>query len=118
MEKIIRIGNTEKTFRANGATPIKYRRLFKGADFFRDLTAMKSIDLEHMTDADIEGIEKLAYTMCTDSNKPDMNFEDWLSQFELFGLVKAIPEVIELITGDLDTQAIAGSSKNADPAES
>lgn len=118
MEKTIKIGSVEKVFRSTGATPIKYRRLFKNADFFRDMSGMKDIDPDNLSDNDIEGIEKIAYAMCEDSNRPDMTFEGWLDQFEIFALVGAIPEIIGMITDNLNTQAIAGTSKNAIPAES
>lgn len=118
MEKLIKIGNVEKTFRSNGATPIKYRRIFKGGDFFRDITKLKAIDADNLSDNDIESIEKIAFAMCEDANKPGMTFETWLEQFELFALVTAIPDIIGAITENLDTQAIANASKNADPAES
>lgn len=118
MEKVIKIGDVERTFRANGATPIRYRKLFKGADFFGDLTKMRSMNLENMTDADIEGIEKIAFAMCEDSNKSGMDFETWLEQFSLLGLFTALPEIVGLITDNLDTQNIAGTSKNGEAAES
>ena len=118
MEKVIDIGGVKKTFRATGATPIKYRKLFKGADFFGDLNRMKNIDIENIFDTDIEGIERIAFAMCEDSNDPGMSFETWAEQFDLSSLLKAMPEVVGLIVANLDTQTITGTSKNAVPAES
>jgi len=118
MEQVIKIGDIEKTFRSNGATPIKYRKLFKGADFFRDLTKLKNIDLEKLSDSDVEAVEKVAFTMCEDSNKAGASFEKWLEEFDLFALLRATPEIMGVITGNLETQNIAGESKNGDPAES
>ena len=118
MEKLIIVGGIEKTFRSNGATPIKYRRLFKGADFFRDMMGMRNIDPENMSDEEIERIEKLAFAMCEDSNLPDMTFEKWMEQFELFDVFNAAPEIMGLVTENLETQAIPNKSKNAEPAES
>lgn len=116
MEKTVLIGEQERTFRSNGATPIRYRKLFKGADFFRDLNNLKNIDIDNMKDADLEAVEKIAYTMCEDSSEKDMTFEKWLEQFELFALLQAIPEVIGIITGNLDTQNLTDNSKNASRA--
>ena len=118
MEKNIRIGDIDKLFRSNGATPIKYRKIFKGSDFFRDLTNLRNIDPEQMSDADVEGVEKIAFAMCEDSNEPGMTFEKWLEQFEIYALLTAVPEIVELITGNIQTQAIAHDSKNAERAES
>lgn len=118
MEKKIKVGDVEKIFRSNGATPIKYRRLFKGRDFFRDLSGMKGLDANALADADIEAVERIAFVMCEDSNSPDVTFEAWLEQFDLFDLFQAMPGVIGCITGNLDTQNISNDSKNGEPAES
>lgn len=118
MEKLVKIGNVEKVFRANGATPIKYRNAYSGADFFKDVMSMRDIDENNLTDQNVETIEKVAFVMCEDSNKPGMTFERWLEQFELFDLIMAIPSIIEIITGNLDTQNITDASKNAGRAES
>lgn len=119
MEKLIKVGDVDRTFRANGATPIKYRKVFKGADFFKDLTSLKVVDLENMNNDDIERIEKIAFVMCEDSSKPGMSFESWLEQFSLLGLISALPEIVGLITDNIDTQNNGSSaSKNGDPAES
>ena len=118
MEKMINIGGAEKLFRATGATPIKYRRAFPGADFFRDISAMGGLDPDNMSDEDMEGIEKIAFVMCEDSALPGLTFEKWLDQFGLFDVFGAIPDIMELLTANLETQAITGSSKNAERAES
>lgn len=115
MEAIVSIGGVEKKFKATGATPIKYRRAFKGADFFRDLSNLKSLSEDNLRDEEIEIVEKIAYAMCTDSLVAGMTFENWVDQFDLFDLVRAIPEVINLITGNMETQNIA--EKNGDRAE-
>lgn len=117
MEKVIKIGNKEKTFKATAATPIKYRRAVPGGDFFRDLNELKEIDINNLSDMEIEQIEKFAFAMSTDANEANMTFEKWLDQFELFELIKAIPEILSLVMGNIETQNLS-NSKNTEPAES
>lgn len=119
MEKKVMVGGKEILFRANGATPMKYRNAFKGCDIFKDLMKINEAregvesDAEFFESIDMGMFERIAYVM-SDAQANHISIEDWLSQFEMMDILTALPDIMELWEANADTQSIA---KNTEAAE-
>jgi hypothetical protein len=102
LQKTIKIGDKEVTFRSSATIPRLYRVKFK-RDIFKDLSKLEksykgrtqggeSFEIE-----DLEIFENVAYIMAyhADHTIPD-NIDDWLDQFEMFSIYEVLPEILEL----------------------
>jgi hypothetical protein len=102
LQKTIKIGDQEVTFRSSATIPRLYRVKFK-RDIFKDLSKLEksykgrtqggeSFEIE-----DLEIFENVAYIMAyhADHTIPD-NIDDWLDQFEMFSIYEVLPEILEL----------------------
>lgn len=98
MDRILTIDGKEVGFRATASTPMRYRHRF-GRDIFDDLQKIRKDFLknEGFSLGSLEAFECLAYTMAKqyDPDIPDTP-EDWLDQFEYFGMVEVYPELFAL----------------------
>lgn len=102
VKKEIEIDGRIVPFKASGATPLFYRRLF-GRDMFKDMSRLtdsmpeKSEGKESkFTIEDLSLFENVSYCMAkqADSGIPDM--EEWYDQFEVFSIYSVLPELIDL----------------------
>ncbi len=107
LEKTVKVGDKEVTFRSSAAIPRLYRIKFK-RDIFRDLTKLeqsyKDKGSKDFEIADLEIFENVAYIMAlhADPNIPK-TIEDWLDQFEMFSIYQILPEILELWGANLFT---------------
>lgn len=95
MEKLINIDGKTVGFKATGATVLLYREKF-GADLFADMGKMK-IDSNGQLSGDTQCLNRIAYIMARqyDPAVPDDPLE-WFDSFEMFSLINAFPQIIEL----------------------
>ena len=121
LQKTVRVGDTDVTFRSSAAIPRLYRIKFK-RDIFRDLAKLEksyrsraASDSSAMEIEDLEIFENVAYIMAchADCTIPD-NIDDWLDQFEMFGIYEILPEILELWGSNLFTDV--PSKKNSSAA--
>ena len=102
LQKTVKVGEQEVTFRSSATIPRLYRIKFK-RDIFKDLSKLEksykgkteeggSFEIE-----DLEIFENVAYIMAyhADHSIPD-NIDDWLDQFEMFSIYEVLPEILEL----------------------
>lgn len=102
LQKTVKVGEKEVTFRSSATIPRLYRIKFK-RDIFNDLSKLEksykgkkeegsSFEIE-----DLEIFENVAYIMAyhADHSIPD-NIDDWLDQFEMFSIYEVLPEILEL----------------------
>lgn len=102
LQKTVKVGDKEVTFRSSATIPRLYRIKFK-RDIFKDLSKLEksykgkkeegsSFEIE-----DLEIFENVAYIMAyhADHSIPD-NIDDWLDQFEMFSIYEVLPEILEL----------------------
>ncbi|MCI6060848.1 MAG: hypothetical protein MR729_06840 [Dorea sp.] len=102
LQKTVKVGEKEVTFRSSATIPRLYRIKFK-RDIFKDLSKLEksykgkkeegsSFEIE-----DLEIFENVAYIMAyhADHSIPD-NIDDWLDQFEMFSIYEVLPEILEL----------------------
>ena len=99
IKKTIVIDDMPITFAASADTPRLYRNEFN-ADMIRDLMQFKSAD-----DFNIEVINQVAYAMAKQATPDIAPFDEWLSQFGLFSIVSAMPDMLDLWGKNLATSA-------------
>lgn len=112
MEKIIRIDGKDIKFKSTGATALRYRMQF-GRDLFVDLLklekAFKSEDgklkeeIENVEAFDLEVFYNLTWVFAKTADKTLPTPLEWLDTFDTFPLVDIIPDLMELIEGNLRT---------------
>lgn len=88
MKKTITIGDKSVDLECNAFTPIAYREL-TGDDFLKGLMALNQDDPDTML------LINLTYIMAKQAGY-DGTLEAFLSQFELFDVYNALPQVLEL----------------------
>ena len=122
MKKVINIDGIDVEMKCSGATPARYRELFKH-DLFKELAGMSkfmitdnngqtSVDLEHI---DFGIVERMAYTMASQANRNIGSMSDWLDQFEhATALIDAMPDILTLYMDGL-TSTSEVKKKNAEP---
>lgn len=118
MEKTVRIGDKEVTFRSSASVPRIYRIKFK-RDIFKDLAKLEksfqdkgSEDGSVMEIDDLEIFENVAYIMAyhADPTIPK-TIDEWLEQFEMFSIYEILPEILELWGTNLITDVEAKKNR-------
>ena len=121
MEKTVKIGDKEVTFRSSASVPRIYRIKFK-RDIFRDLAKLEKSFQDKggeegsvMEIDDLEIFENVAYIMAwhADPSIPG-TIEEWLDEFEMFSIYEILPEILDLWGSNLVTDI--QSKKNGIPA--
>ena len=113
LQKTVKVGDKEVTFRSSATIPRLYRLKFK-RDIFKDLSKLeksyKSQDdgSKQLEIEDLEIFENVAYIMAyhADNTIPD-TIDEWLDQFEMFSIYEVLPEILELWGSNLFTDAAA-----------
>ena len=119
LQKTVKVGEQEVTFRSSATIPRLYRIKFK-RDIFKDLSKLEksykgkteeggSYEIE-----DLEIFENVAYIMAyhADHSIPD-NIDDWLDQFEMFSIYEVLPEILALWGTNLVTDIESKKNLNA-----
>ena len=109
LEKTVKVGEQEVTFKSSAAIPRMYRIKFK-RDIFKDLTKLeksykdKDDGTKELEIEDLEIFENVAYIMALhgDSSTPS-SIDEWLDQFEMFSIYEILPEILELWGSNLFT---------------
>ena len=103
LQKTVKVGNQEVTFKSSAAVPRIYRIKF-GRDIFKDLAKLENAyrenvgkDASSMQVEDLEIFENVAYVMAyhADPTIPE-TIDEWLEQFEMFSIYEVLPEILEL----------------------
>lgn len=109
MDRVLVIDGKEVGFRVTASTPMRYRHMF-GRDIFEDLQKIRAefIKGEGFSLANLEAFEYLSYIMAKqyDPDIPDTP-EDWLDEFEIFGIVDVYPEIFQLWVDNEKTTSAA-----------
>ena len=121
LQKTVKLGNQEVTFKSSAAIPRMYRVKF-GRDIFKDLSKLEQAykanvgkESSSMQIEDLEIFENVAYIMAfhADPSIPK-TIDEWLDQFDMFSIYQVLPEILELWGANLVTDI--ESKKNAVPA--
>lgn len=105
MYREIKVGKGTVPMLANGATPIRYRMVFK-----KDLiTEFQHIEGNYSIAVDT--VSELAFILAKAAEKADMNklnmetYIAWLEQFDPFDLTDASEAIIDLYIGNEETKS-------------
>lgn len=112
MNKTVNISGVEVRLKSSGALPRLYTILCK-SDLFKDMKMLESIKAEDLlSNESMVTLENIAYTMYMHANpKEEIGIEEWLEQFGMFGIVQALPEIIELWQEEINTNSVAKKNK-------
>ena len=103
MEKNINIDGKEYKLVANGATPRKYRSLFR-QDIFSGISTAVNAKGEILNS---EVFENLAYCMALQGGMQNIPIEDWLdSMSSPLAILEAATEILELWTAETQTTSV------------
>lgn len=106
MEKIIRIDNKDITFKSTAGTLMRYRNNF-GRDLIKDIVALdkkfKTVKsgIAQFEILELDMFEKIAWSMAKTANNNIPDIEHWLDEFNSFSIMHILPEIMELLIGNL-----------------
>lgn len=108
MTKTIKINGINVEFKSSGALIRIYHNLF-GRDLFKDMDVLKGLTEKSMLEtANLSLLEDIAYCMAKHADPNNkMTIEEWLEQFDVFGVVTALPEIIDLWLEGTTTNSVA-----------
>lgn len=124
LQKTVKIGEQEVTFRSSATIPRLYRIKFK-RDIFKDLSKLEKSykdksgkDGSTMEIEDLEIFENVAYIMAyhADHSIP-ANIDDWLDQFEMFSIYEILPEILDLWGSNLITDVRSKKTAAQQPGD-
>lgn len=103
MRAMINVGDKQVPFEASADTPRMYRIQFN-RDLIKDIF---SLDLKHPENINMEMLENISYVMAkaADPELQDTSIKEWLSQFGMFDLYKALPEIVNLWAINMRTES-------------
>lgn len=107
MEKVLNIGGKDIKLKSTAGTMMRYRNNFN-RDFIKDLIKLQEkLKEKAETGAEFEALdldlfEKIAWCMAktADDNIPDI--EHWLDEFETFDIMQVLPQIMELLTANME----------------
>lgn len=106
MEKIIRIDDKDIKFKSTAGTLMRYRNHF-GRDFIKDIVALEKkfktvkSGIAQFEIVELDMFEKIAWSMAKTANDKVPDIEHWLDEFNSFSIMKILPEIMELLVGNL-----------------
>ena len=96
MEKTLTIDGKNITFKANAATPLRYKAQF-GKDFFSEVIKLEKLKGDSLDGVDFDLFYNLIWTMAKTADPKIPEPITWLDGFEEFPLLEIIPEIQDLI---------------------
>ena len=107
MEKTIKINDKKVTFKTSAALPRLYKSMY-GRDLFADMMALEGTDSEHALDGDvINTLEDVAFCMARHADSSITNdVVEWLEGFDTFGVIKTLPDILDLWRGEIETSSV------------
>jgi len=107
MEKILNIGGKEIKLKSTAGTMMRYRNNFN-RDFLKDLINLQE-KLKDRTEngtqfqaVDLDIFEKIAWCMAKTADDSIPQIENWLDQFETFDIMQILPQIMELLVGNME----------------
>lgn len=108
MEKKLTISGIDVRLKSSGALPRLYTTLIH-RDIFKDMVMLESVSVDNAMSNDVmTTLENIAYVMYRHANPKDAkSIDEWLEQFGMFGIVQALPEILEMWTSEISTTSVA-----------
>lgn len=115
MQKIIEIDGNKVKFVSHGATPIIYKKITSGRDFFADLFRMssmteimsgksKKINVDKIESMDFDIFYNIIYCLRYCANKDIPPLEEWLAEFDSFPVIEIIGQLNELLISSIQSK--------------
>lgn len=110
MEKVLIVDGKEVKLKSTAGTLLRYRNNFN-RDLMKDLSKLKN-KYEKIKDNpeenfelfDLELFEKVAWSMAKTANNDIPDIEHWLDEFESFSIMQVLPEIFNLLVGNMAQQ--------------
>lgn len=113
MEKTIEIDGKQVRFKSTAATPLKYKAQFR-KDYFSEILKLGklekissdsgNIDYDVLSNADFEVFYNIIWVLAKTADKSIPEPLTWLDEFEEFPLFEIIPEIQDLIIGNMKSK--------------
>ena len=106
MEKIIQIDGKEIKFKSTAGTLYRYRNNF-GRDLIKDIIALEKkfrnvkSGMAQFEIVELDMFEKIAWSMAKTANENVPDIDHWLDEFDSFSIMKVLPDIMELLIGNL-----------------
>ena len=106
MEKIIDVDGKQIKFKSTAGTLMRYRNNF-GRDFIKDIVLLdkkfKNVKsgMTQFELVDLDIFEKIAWSMAKTADEQVKDIEHWLDDFESFSIMKILPQIMDLLVGNL-----------------
>lgn len=110
MEKTIVIDGKNVRFKANGATPLRYKAQF-GRDYFKELLKMSplekvakkkgNVEAADLEALDFEVLYNISWIMAKTADPTIPEPLEWLGSFDVFPIVEIFPDLQDLMTASL-----------------
>ena len=107
MEKILNIGGKDIKLKSTAGTMMRYRNNFN-RDFIKDLVNLQGKLTDKATKGaefnaiDLDIFEKIAWCMAKTADDTIPDIEKWLDEFETFDIMQVLPQIMELIVGNME----------------
>lgn len=107
MERTLSISGKEVKLKSTAGTMMRYRNNFN-RDFLKDLINLQE-KLKERTEngtqfqaVDLDIFEKIAWCMAKTADDSIPQIENWLDQFETFDIMQVLPQIMELLVGNME----------------
>ena len=107
MYKVVKIGEEDMPLLSNGATPLRYRKIFH-----KDLLA----ELQKADENNLDFISEVGYIMAMQAGAKEgrinmdeitaSTYETWLETFEPLDMLRASKEILKVYTANLKTTSM------------
>lgn len=107
MEKTLNISGKEIKLKSTAGTMMRYRNNFN-RDFLKDLINLQEKLKERAENGtqfqavDLDIFEKIAWCMAKTADDSIPQIENWLDQFETFDIMQVLPQIMELLVGNME----------------
>jgi len=107
MEKIINIDGRQVKLISNGALPLRYKMQFN-RDAFQDIVKLTKVKVEgeetlDISQLDLEVFYNFVWVLAKTGDPSIPPLLDWLEAFDNFPIIEIIPEIMDMITSNLQT---------------
>lgn len=106
MDRIINIDGKQINFKSTAGTLMRYRNNF-GRDLIKDIVALDK-KFKKVKDGnaqfeiiELDMFEKIAWAMAKTANNNIADIEHWLDEFDSFSIMKILPQIMDLLIGNL-----------------
>lgn len=112
MEKTLKIDGKDVQFKATSGTFRRYRFHFR-RDLLTDMQALgkrvkklkdkKTTDELELKPAELEMFENIAWTLAKTADDTIPGIDDWLDGFETFSIYEILPELMTILSANMET---------------